>query len=265
MEGSSSQGGGGGGSSSSSHSNHNNNNSNNNNHSHDQDINKIALQFFIKKKIIKDSEVRKTVKKIAQDYKVAEPSPDDLVADINKRISFMMLEIRKASSEVSGEPYWCLINNHSDEASQMSGAYKLPEIELFKKIVEEIITQDPSKKDNTFGTLGSKDALNLIEKYNKESAQDAIARFVKDRWLEEDDKGILSLGVRSYIELQTYLKEMYGDYLADCVTCKDLVTKGEQCANCEAKMHTRCKIKLYGNKENKRCPDCGRYWTIPDK
>ncbi|XP_031740711.1 non-structural maintenance of chromosomes element 1 homolog [Cucumis sativus] len=75
---------------------------------------------------------------------------------INKALSFAQFELRGCRNQYDGRVYYGLVNNVSDDQSKLGTKYSVPQIALFKAIVEAI-AQDSSAQ----GGISNISALNL--------------------------------------------------------------------------------------------------------
>uniref|UniRef100_A0A0B6ZQ70 Non-structural maintenance of chromosomes element 1 homolog n=2 Tax=Arion vulgaris TaxID=1028688 RepID=A0A0B6ZQ70_9EUPU len=78
--------------------------------------------------------------------------------------------------------------------------------------------------------------------------------------LESDGK--ISLSVRSIVELDQYLKDMYQEVIKMCYICTKICLLGEICPKCGIKIHKKCAQTLFDNRTEKKCPDrhCRALW-----
>ncbi|GFR65238.1 non-structural maintenance of chromosomes element 1-like protein [Elysia marginata] len=179
---------------------------------------------------------------------------------VNQRIGPVNLEIRKGVEEDDGHHYYVLANTAETAISRLSTAYSPNEMELFKKLVENIV-------ESGDGKIGSLAAMNLTDKLEKrigkEEAQNFFNRLEDDRWIKKNSDGKISLSVRSIVELDQYIKDVYPDYIKLCSLCKKLCLQGCQCENCGAKFHFRCSNAFFSKQgPNKTCPEsnCRAPW-----
>lgn len=104
--------------------------------------------------------------------------------------------------------------------------------------------------------------LNLVE--SSMTAQQAIKslnKMIQDGWLYEK-AGSISLGLRSTIELKSYIKQKYEDIVFECSMCSNLMTKGEACVNedCKIRLHKQCSKRRFQSLSEKKCPGCMSEW-----
>lgn len=61
-------------------------------------------------------------------------------------------------------------------------------------------------------------------------AEEALEKFGHDNWIEMDKTaGYLWLGIRTVMELKTWLEDSFHDSLKECVLCSDPVLRVRHC------------------------------------
>ncbi|CAG5127571.1 unnamed protein product [Candidula unifasciata] len=222
------------------------------------DKRKIFMQCFLSKGILSATEV----KELLIFCGVPVESKSDManfVLSVNASLAPFHLEIKKGIQEDDGASFYCLVNTVESSISRMSSTYSSTELELFKKLVEQIVETDDGK-------LGSLAALSLTEKLDKrmgkEEAENFFDRLERDKWIKKELDGKISLSVRSIVELDQYLKDMYPDVIRICYICSKLCLLGENCDSCTIKIHKKCARTLFEHCTEKRCPDknCRSVW-----
>jgi hypothetical protein len=100
-------------------------------------------------------------------------------------------------------------------------------------------------------------------KLSQKETQDVLDQLVKDKWIALGRKGVYYMDTRAIAELQTYLRDQYGDRIKDCIICLDVVTMGEHCAvsQCPVRMHRYCAETTFRNGRNPTCPQCRTTWS----
>lgn len=65
-----------------------------------------------------------------------------------------------------------------------------------------------------------------------------------------------------YAELKVYLSETYGEQLAKCAACHELVGRGESCSTpgCGARLHDSCAASVMGESARPKCLQCRADW-----
>uniref|UniRef100_A0A0B6ZPW6 Non-structural maintenance of chromosomes element 1 homolog n=2 Tax=Arion vulgaris TaxID=1028688 RepID=A0A0B6ZPW6_9EUPU len=219
---------------------------------------KMFLQCFLSQGILNAREVKNLLKKC--DVQVdSKEEMAKYVQNANASIAFVNLEIKKGIQEEDGASFYCLVNTVETSISRMLSTYSPNELELFKKLIEQIVeTED--------GKIGSLAALSLTEKLDKrmgkEEAQNFLERLEKDKWIKKESDGKISLSVRSIVELDQYLKDMYQEVIKMCYICTKICLLGEICPKCGIKIHKKCAQTLFDNRTEKKCPDrhCRALW-----
>ncbi|GFO03100.1 non-structural maintenance of chromosomes element 1-like protein [Plakobranchus ocellatus] len=225
------------------------------------DGHRLFLQSIMSRGIMHVSDVKKVLSECGVDTETGFKEKVLLfMRMINQRIAPINLEIRKGVEEEDGENYYVLANTVETPISRLSSTYSPNELELFKKLVESIV-------GNGDGKIGSLAAINLTDKLEKrmgkEEAQMFFNRLEDDKWIRKNSDGKISLSVRSIVELEQYIKEVYPDYIKSCDLCTKLCLQGRQCENCGARFHFRCLRIMFSKQGNeKRCPErtCAAPW-----
>ncbi|KAI7827502.1 DNA repair protein Nse1 [Gamsiella multidivaricata] len=202
----------------------------------------------------------------------------DFITQLNEGLNNVELEFRQAQDEISGEAVVALTNTNGQKIAQVATGYSPTELEYFKHLLDAIIMAD----DEAFcisSTAALHEAGKLKNKENKalaipkREAENLLDRFVADKWFIRSAAGAYSLSMRSLLELQTYLKETYGDQVQECTLCMEIITKGQRCevAACSSRLHHHCASQYFKNMSNPVCPTCHSAWPgrvligLPDK
>ncbi|KAH9523627.1 Non-structural maintenance of chromosomes element 1 [Bulinus truncatus] len=219
----------------------------------------IFLQSFISKGILDSKEIKALLAELG----VHTDFTDEilkLVLSTNEAIAPFNLEIKKGIQEDDGANFYCLVNTVETPITHLSSTYTQNELELFKKLIEQIV-------DTEDGKIGSRAALSLTDsldkRMGKEEAEAFFNKLEKDKWIRRDKEGKLSLSVRSLLELDHYLKEVYAEFIKSCNICSKICLLGETCANCGIKIHLKCAKSLFtkqGAKHTCPAPDCRVVW-----
>eukprot|EP01095_Lingulamoeba_sp_RSL-Kostka_P001440 TRINITY_DN12011_c0_g1_i1.p1 TRINITY_DN12011_c0_g1~~TRINITY_DN12011_c0_g1_i1.p1 ORF type:complete len:217 (-),score=53.51 TRINITY_DN12011_c0_g1_i1:52-702(-) len=202
---------------------------------------RILLQYLMANQIV-------SKKKLKEMY--PNENFDDIFLVINNQIRFVFLEIKKVHSDVDNEVYYGLVNTKSDEFSQMATNLDKKEIDMFKLIIDKVVTDEYISWSNAVSLRGNLDSA---------AAQIALDNFIKNRWLREENTN-LYFGIRTYLELTQYFAESYD--FEDCKICSETVIHGENCSNdeCTVIMHKHCSNKWFEQKSDPKCPDCKTPW-----
>ncbi|RUS78374.1 hypothetical protein EGW08_013867 [Elysia chlorotica] len=225
------------------------------------DGHRLFIQSMMSRGIMNITEVKEVLSECGID--VGTEFKDKVVRFVrlvNQHIGPINLEIRKGVEEEDGQQCYVLANTAETSISRLSSTYSPNELELFKKLIESIM-------ENGDGKIGSLAAMNLTDKLEKrigkEEAQNFFNRLEDDRWIRKNSDGKMSLSVRSIVELDQYIKDVYPDYVKMCSICTKLCLQGRQCENCGAKFHFRCSNVLFSKQGNNRtCPEpnCRAPW-----
>ena len=125
--------------------------------------------------------------------------------------------------------------------------------------------------------VSSTEMLNTQTALSKTDAEHLIDKLCEDKWLEKE-KGKVSLGVRSLIELKEVLSSQLSVTQAElldkdtaeppkCFACKGLVVRAKSCKKCKEKkdctyLHVYCEARLVSaENRNKICPKCKSAWN----
>ncbi|KAJ1661159.1 hypothetical protein IWQ61_000029 [Dispira simplex] len=187
---------------------------------------------------------------------------DEFLHAINRKLDPLSLELRKTQHQLTGDKVWALVNTRGDDIAQLATHYSTGKLAAFKKLVEAIMTAE----DGNY-CLGSTASLSLVQRegsssMTKQLAQEFLGELVNDHWLVLSEGGHYTLAPRAILELQTYLKEEYPEWVQECHLCKDLVTMGLRCDHdgCNAVLHVCC-AQRYLSLHHNECPACQREWT----
>lgn len=184
----------------------------------------------------------------------------EFIRTINFSIQPLHLEIKKGICETSSTHFYCLISNGVENATtRLATDYSINDLEFFKKLIENIVQSDS-------GSLGSRSALNIVErlekKMSKSEAEGLLGRLQDEQWIVMKEGNIL-LAVRSILELNQYILQLYPDAVKICNICSLICLNGSSCLECGVRIHHHCARRLYHNKDNPTCPDqdCGAPWS----
>eukprot|EP00794_Sanderia_malayensis_P004662 gene4662-5271_t len=225
-----------------------------------QDAHRYCLQSFMSKRLMTERNAREVFAYACKNYNV-ELRQDDFVAfiaEINKKLKPLSMEIRHGKSEDDGMSYFSLVNCHEDEHSKVATDLSANEIAFFKKVLDLIVTSDDGYATSmTLVNVG----MELDPKITASSSEALLTKLVEEQWLTEIN-GDLSLGPRSIIELSMYLKNIYQEEILDCKMCMHIVIKGQTCENCGTRIHLYCANKLFKGRPNeqRKCPGCKVQW-----
>lgn len=202
----------------------------------------------------------------------------DFVVQLNDGLNSVELEFRRSQDEISGSPVIVLTNTNGHKIARVATGYNPTELEYFKHLLDVIVTAD----DETY-CVSSTAALHEAGKLKnqedkvitmtKREAEALLDRFVADKWFIRSAAGAYSLSMRALLELQTYLREEFGDLIQECTLCMEIITKGQRCtvAACSSRLHHHCAATYFRSMANPVCPTCHGAWSgetligLPDR
>ncbi|CDP16766.1 unnamed protein product [Coffea canephora] len=241
------------------------------------------IQALLSRGPLKESEFRSIF------HRVTGKSPDhqvfnDYISDINDELSYVQLELRKCLNQYDGKAYYGVVNTVSDEHSKLGTKYSVPQIALYKGILEAIV-QDTAGE----GSISNIDALNIrlenqvlsgvdsqsqdnsteipsaLKNFSMSQKDKTLEEFVHDQWLCSISDGRIGLGVRSFLDLRSWFHD---NEVPTCQVCNEAAVKAEFCQNenCNTRVHQSCLKKLFSLAGVKRvCPGCGTQWRLVAK
>jgi len=184
-----------------------------------------------------------------------------LITTINANVEPFNLMIKKAICETTGTDWYGLISTADTSVMRFSQIYSLAELELYKKLIQAVVTSDA-------GQVSTTEALNLAReitgdnKLTQMEAQDFVETLEEDRWIDVRE-GIIILATRSLLEMEHYIFNQFPDDAIKCEICSRICIKGQMCTECEeVKIHRKCAIKLFSKQPEARCPKqtCKAVW-----
>eukprot|EP00271_Cylindrocystis_brebissonii_P021748 TRINITY_DN7958_c0_g1_i3.p1 TRINITY_DN7958_c0_g1~~TRINITY_DN7958_c0_g1_i3.p1 ORF type:complete len:391 (-),score=62.10 TRINITY_DN7958_c0_g1_i3:1279-2451(-) len=200
------------------------------------------------------------------------------IEPINGRLDQVQLEIRGGILQQTGETFYGVVNKAGDEQAKLGTQFKHAEISFFKAVVEAIAAD---AKTPGIGSIGSSEAINLCSSWQadplsqSEGSQSAAAtaapktltlsqkqsllRTLSDqKWLQLEEGGRVSLGIRTYLELKGYLRLV--ERVRTCEVCNEAAIQAQTCANsiCGYRMHSYCVERKFQRTPNdsRSCPEC---------
>ena len=80
--------------------------------------------------------------------------------------------------------------------------------------------------------------------------------------LQVDGKVVLA--TRLLTELDPYIREQYKGHALECAYCKRVCIRGQNCAECDLRIHSHCVSKKFADIKNPKCPSktCGADWPL---
>jgi len=110
-----------------------------------------------------------------------------------------------------------------------------------------------------------------VSKLSKKHAEEALNELVAQKWINESRDAKVTLGVRSFAELQDWIHKLTDedDTTMQCI-CEEVVVQGSRCSNekCNKKLHFHCVQNIASTARNGivLCPFCQQAGTyeIPE-
>ncbi|XP_061977942.1 uncharacterized protein LOC133698863 [Populus nigra] len=204
---------------------------------------------------------------------------NDYLLKINKELSYVQMEMRCCRNQNDGGVCYGLVNTVPDEQSKLGTKYSVPQIALFKGVIEAIV-QDVTAQ----GSISNIDALNIrlenqvqngtgseyqegpsqippaLRNFSMSQKEKTLDELVRDNWLCYTPDGAIGLGARSYLDLRSWFNS---SGIPSCEVCNEAGVKGKVCQNegCTARIHHHCLEKKISHSRGEIvCPSCGIQW-----
>ncbi|XP_012284024.1 non-structural maintenance of chromosomes element 1 homolog [Orussus abietinus] len=208
------------------------------------------FQAVIDRGTMSDQEARELIIKIFESNRPTQT----YITEINKELQRLSLVIKSANCEHTGEKYWILTNAVQDDMTRYQMELPANQLELIKKVLHKIVTSPDS-------CASSIDCLNFCPSLKQSMSKHDGDAFLKDmiaqRWLFSKE-GSYYIGVRSIVELITYLKTLNDGPLNTCCLCRQIIFYGKRCNNCETIMHQFCLADYEKVQGSLKCPNCSQ-------
>lgn len=201
------------------------------------------------------------------------------VLDINEKLAYVQLELRKCHNQYDGDVYYGVVNNVADEPSKLGTKYSAPQIAYYKGIIEAIVRDTAGQ-----GSISNTSALNIrlenqilngiesqsqgyssqiptaFRNFTMTQKDKTLEEFVRDQWLCSTSDGKIGLGVRSFLDLRSWF---HNNEAPICEFCNEAAVKSELCQNegCNVRLHLFCLKKKFSQRKVARvCPGCKTEW-----
>ncbi|KAI8818085.1 Nse1 non-SMC component of SMC5-6 complex-domain-containing protein [Fimicolochytrium jonesii] len=224
---------------------------------------RLFIQAYLRHRILPETAVKALHAKVcalSEDQDALEDFPS-FIGELNRRVDTFNMELRRGHEASTGKQFYALVNTNGDELAQQATECSPAEIAYFKHLVDVIINADDDVYELS-STAALSEASQMTPAMTKRDAQALIDRLIDNQWLVNRN-GLLSLSLRTTLELQTYLKEEYQDRIHECTMCMEMVTSDyERCtvANCKARLHAYCSRVYFTRQKVKKCPTCKSPW-----
>ncbi|KAJ3163452.1 hypothetical protein HDU86_000031 [Geranomyces michiganensis] len=228
-----------------------------------QALKRMFLQAYLHARFLPETRVKLLLADLCQHLELdANESIASFISEMNQTLDTYDMELRCAHAPDTGTAYYALVNTNGDEVAQVATECSAVEIAYFKSLLELIMHADSDVYE-----VSSMEALAMASRikpaFTKRDAEAFIERLVNGNWLV-DRNGLISMSLRTLLELQTYLKQEYPDRVHECTMCMEIVTSDyERCdtANCQTRLHAFCANGYFARREaHKLCPTCQRPW-----
>lgn len=225
-----------------------------------QNEHRLFLQTFMYHGIMKGKEVKDSHKRAVEHFEGTYNESDlvHFVKTVNDNIRPFHLEIKKAMDEVTGSHFYILVNKAETSITRQSSDFSVNQLELFKKLISAVV-------ESVDGLISSTDALNLsgqLEgvKMSKKDAAKLFESLKQKKWINEVD-GSYYLGPRSVTELEAYILDEY-EAATKCHLCQKLCLHGQNCDQCDVRLHNFCAARCFRGARNAVCPreECRAMW-----
>ncbi|KAL6009740.1 hypothetical protein ACLOJK_000169 [Asimina triloba] len=178
---------------------------------------------------------------------------NECLSKINKELALAQFELRGCRNQYDGMVYYGIVNNVADEQSKLGTKYSVPQIALYKAVIETI-AQDA----NAYGSITDIEALNLsldyqtfqasqgnqsqtppaFKNFSMSQKEKALKDLIQDQWLCSPTNGSVGIGIRSFLDLRSWFQN---NEVPPCNICNEA-----------------------GVKVDKACPGCGAEWQCPE-
>ncbi|KAF9388568.1 hypothetical protein CPB97_000786 [Podila verticillata] len=235
-----------------------------------KDTHRLFLQAVISRRLMTEDAAQDLYSQVCQatQEQYSEDDFADFIGQLNEGLNSVEFEFRRSQDETNGDPIIALTNTNGQKIAQVATSYSPTELEYFKHLLDAIVMAEDeaycissTAALNESGKLKNKEnkALTL----SKKDADTLLDRYIADKWFIKSKAGALSLSMRSLLELQTYLKETYGEQMQECTLCMEIITKGQRCATsaCASRLHHHCARTYFQNMNNPACPTCNNPWN----
>ncbi|KAI9274225.1 Nse1 non-SMC component of SMC5-6 complex-domain-containing protein [Sporodiniella umbellata] len=226
---------------------------------HYNDSHRLFVQAMLSKRFLPEEEAESIYLKVCD---VVESEPVDFaifISQINKSLEDLDYSLRRSKNERTGTEHLSLVNIKQDKIVELASNYSPVELKFCRSLIDAIVNAD---HENYAVTTSAALRLGGPLKLSHKETQDVLDRLVEDGWIAEENKGVYFLDTRGLAELQSYLRDQYGDAIKECTICLDVVTMGEYCqlGNCPVRLHKYCADSQFRGAQNPVCPQCSTAW-----
>jgi hypothetical protein len=225
------------------------------------DANRAFLQAFLARSVLTLDTARPIIAACSSFQERREMLPHDVtvedlndyIADANRRLSPLDLEIRSTFHQQTRERIYALVNTTSDALTQLATTYTPDEIAFVKNLLDAMFDGQNNKGKREAMCISGIDAIQVGRAQNRRQTVDGdenatqstagvlsgkdvetvLRKLVDEGWLDKSRAGFYSLSPRALMELKGWLVDTYNDEDEDgikrekvkfCHACKEIIT-----------------------------------------
>lgn len=161
------------------------------------------------------------------------------------------LKIQKGRDEhFNGAPKLVLIST-IDRSNAL--AHLTPhELEYLMILVDHVLRQ--RQKSLSHNAALNKCSQVSSKKMNLSEAEIVIQKLKRQKWLTGIEDSKLSISLKFVLEMESYLKETYEEFLDNCKKCNKIIfRRARQCPKCASNHHPHCYEDIKGAKGCSKC------------
>ncbi|XP_052139200.1 uncharacterized protein LOC127757675 [Oryza glaberrima] len=201
---------------------------------------------------------------------------NDTLLKINKELAYLQFELRAGINQYDGTVYYGVVNNIADEEAKLGSKFSVPQIAFYKGLLEAIVHEAGND-----GSITNIDALNTrienqvviadaslgsqsrlptsITNFSLSQKEKTLNELIQDRWLSYTSTGKIGLGIRSFLDLRSWLRS---NDIPSCEVCNEACIKASSCPNegCNVRIHGYCLKKKFSQRKASRACGCGTEW-----
>ena len=225
------------------------------------DANRAFLQAFLARSILTLETAKPIIAACSSYQEKREVLPQDVtvedlndyIADANRRLSPVDLEIRSTFHQQTRERVYALVNTTSDPLTQLATTYSADEIAFVKNVLDAMFDGSNNKGRKEAMCISGIDAINVGRPQNRrqtggrddtatqptagvlggKEVENMLHKLVDEGWMEKSRAGFYSLSSRALMELKGWLIDTYNDEdddgtkkekIKSCHACKEIIT-----------------------------------------
>ena len=225
------------------------------------DANRAFLQAFLSRSVLTLETARPIIAACSTFQDQREVLPEDVtvedlndyIADANRRLSPLDLEIRSAFHQQTRERVYALVNTTSDSLTQLATTHSPDEIAFVKNLLDAMFDGQNNRGRREAMCISGIEAIQVGRPQNRRQTVDGdenatqpaagvlsgrdvenmLHKLLDEGWLEKSRAGFYSLSPRALIELKGWLVDTYNDEDEDgnkkekikfCHACKEIIT-----------------------------------------